>query len=293
MLLQTVGECRNAGDRAGHEVVTARCAGLAAIVIGGAGAPAVNLTRCTPAAWSAEKSSEGQMGSLRALLVIPLVGFAIGAARAEEPAVVIPAPTLDATAPDGAGAQKVILAGGCFWGVQAVFQHTKGVTSAVSGYAGGDKTTAQYETVSGGRTGHAESVSVTFDPRQISYGKILQIYFSVAHNPTELNRQGPDTGTQYRSEIFYTNDDQKRVASAYIAQLDKAHVFPRPIVTQLEPLRGFYPAEDYHQDFAVLHPSYPYIVFNDLPKVDNLKRLFAGVYRDTPVTVMASSKPSE
>ncbi len=195
--------------------------------------------------------------------------------------------------PAASGSQTVVLAGGCFWGVQAVYQHTKGVTQAVSGYAGGKKETAHYEMVGTGRTGHAESVSVTFDPQQISYGKILQIYFSVAHNPTELNRQGPDSGTQYRSTIFYANEDQKRIAEAYIAQLDKAHVFSRSIVTTLEPLSGFYPAEDYHQDFAVLHPTYPYIVFNDLPKVDNLKRLFADFYRATPVTVMASSKPSE
>jgi peptide-methionine (S)-S-oxide reductase len=167
------------------------------------------------------------------------------------------------------------------------------VTSAVSGYAGGDKSTAHYETVGTGRTGHAESVAVSFDTRQISLGKILQIYFSVAHNPTELNRQGPDVGTQYRSAIFYTDDEQKKVAAAYVAQLDKAKVFPGPIVTQLEPLHGFYPAEDYHQDFAVLHPSYPYIVFNDLPKVDNLKRMFSADYRETPVTVMAASKPGE
>jgi len=230
---------------------------------------------------------------VRALLLVPFVVLAVNAARAAEPAVVIPAPALDATAPAGAGTQTVVLAGGCFWGVQAVFQHTKGVTAAVSGYAGGEKQTAHYETVGSGRTGHAESVAVTFDPRQISYGKILQIYFSVAHNPTELNRQGPDVGTQYRSAIFFANDEQKRIASAYIAELDKAHVFPRPIVTQLEALRGFYPAEDYHQDFAVLHPAYPYIVYNDAPKVENLKRLFAEAYRDMPVTVMASSKPSQ
>jgi peptide-methionine (S)-S-oxide reductase len=227
-----------------------------------------------------------------ALLVIPFAGFLGGFARAEEPAVVIPPPALDETAPGG-GLQTVVVAGGCFWGVQAVFQHTKGVTNAVSGYAGGQKDTAHYEMVGTGRTGHAESVSVTFDPRQISYGKILQIYFSVAHNPTELNRQGPDSGTQYRSAIFYGNDGQKRIAEAYIGQLDKAQVFGRPIVTKLEPLSGFYPAEDYHQDFAVLHPTYPYIVFNDLPKVENLKRLFADQYRETPVTVMASNRPSQ
>ena len=231
------------------------------------------------------------MKILCALLIVPCVGLAMSAARAAEPAFVIPAPAVDqSSAPHS---ETIVLAGGCFWGVQAVFQHTKGVTSAISGYAGGEKQTAHYEMVGGGRTGHAESVAVTFDPQQISYGKILQIYFSVAHNPTELNRQGPDAGTQYRSAIFYANDEQKKVAAAYIAQLDKAHIFPGPIVTQLETLRGFYPAEGYHQDFAVLHPSYPYIVFNDLPKVDNLKRLFATDYREMPVTVMASSKPGE
>jgi len=223
--------------------------------------------------------------------LIPVIGLFASSAQAAERAFVIPAPTLDETA--NADKQTVVLAGGCFWGVQAVFQHTKGVTSAVSGYAGGDKSTAHYETVGTGRTGHAESVSVTFDPHQISLGKILQIYFSVAHNPTELNRQGPDVGTQYRSAIFYADDEQKKVAAAYVAQLDKAKVFPGPIVTQLEPLRGFYAAEDYHQDFAVLHPSYPYIVFNDLPKVDHLKRMFTADYRETPVTVMAASKPSK
>ncbi len=228
---------------------------------------------------------------LGVLLFVPFVALTANAASAAEPAVVIPPPALDA--PATGGKQTVVLAGGCFWGVQAVFQHTKGVTAAVSGYAGGEKQTAHYEMVGSGRTGHAESVAVTFDPQQISYGKILQIYFSVAHNPTELNRQGPDTGTQYRSAIFYANDEQKRIAGAYIAELDKAKAFPRPIVTKLEALHGFYPAEDYHQDFAVVHPSYPYIVFNDLPKVENLKRLFAADYRAAPVTVMASSKPGE
>jgi peptide-methionine (S)-S-oxide reductase len=227
-----------------------------------------------------------------ALLLITLFGFTASLVQAAEPAIAIPSPTLDET-PAGGGLQTAVLAGGCFWGVQAVYQHTKGVTQAVSGYAGGQKETAHYEMVGTGRTGHAESVSVTFDAGEISYGRILQIYFSVAHNPTELNRQGPDSGTQYRSAIFYANDDQKRIASAYIAELDRAHVFSQPIVTKLESLSGFYPAEDYHQDFAVLHPTYPYIVFNDLPKVDNLQRLFADVYRDTPVTVMASSRPSQ
>ena len=174
-----------------------------------------------------------------ALVCLPLVALAASPAAAE-PAVAIPAPTRDATAPADAGLQRIVLAGGCFWGVQAVFQHTKGVTSAVSGYAGGDKHTAHYEMVGTGRTGHAESVAVTFDPKQISYGKILQIYFSVAHDPTELNYQGPDHGTQYRSAIFYANDEQKRVAEAISPQLDKAHAFGEPIVTKLEPLKGFY-----------------------------------------------------
>lgn len=231
--------------------------------------------------------------ALPAFLFVALLSWAVDGAMAAEPAVVIPAPAVDAPTPSRTGVQTVVLAGGCFWGVQAVFQHTKGVTAAVSGYAGGDKQTAHYEVVGSGRTGHAELVKVTFDPQQISYGTILQIYFSVAHNPTELNYQGPDTGTQYRSAVFYADDAQKRVAEAYIAQLDKTNVFGEPIVTRLKPLRGFYPAEDYHQDFAVLHPTYPYIVFNDAPKVQNLKRLFANLYRETPVTVMASSKPGE
>jgi peptide-methionine (S)-S-oxide reductase len=231
------------------------------------------------------------MRTLHALLMVPFLGLAIPGAQAAEPAVVVPAPKVD-QAPK-TSVQTVVLAGGCFWGVQAVYQHTKGVTSAVSGYAGGEKQTAHYELVGTGETGHAESVSVTFDPQQISLGKILQIYFSVAHNPTELNYQGPDVGTQYRSAIFFADDDQKKVATAYIDQIEKAHVFSRPIVTRLEPLHGFYPAEEHHQDFAVLHPSYPYIVFNDLPKVENLKKLFAADYRDKPVTVMASSKAGE
>jgi len=230
-------------------------------------------------------------GVLAALTVVPLSGLCTRGAAAAEHAVVIPPAAADAV--PAAGLQTAVLAGGCFWGVQAVYQHTNGVSKAVSGYAGGQKDTARYEMVGTGRTGHAESVSITFDPKQISYGKILQIYFSVAHNPTQLNRQGPDFGTQYRSAIFYSDDEQKRVASAYIAQLQQAHVFGGPIVTKLEPLSGFYPAEDYHQDFLVLHPTYPYIVFNDLPKLDNLKRLFPNSYRETPVTVMAASRPSQ
>lgn len=213
-------------------------------------------------------------------------------AQAAEPAVTIPPPALDLKAA-AESPQTIVLAGGCFWGVQGVFEHTKGVIQAVSGYSGGSKDTAHYEMVGTEKTGHAESVQVTYDPKQISYGKILQIYFSVAHNPTELNYQGPDSGPSYRSAIFYANDEQKRIAQAYIAQLDNAHVFHAAIVTRLEALKGFYPAEGYHQDFLVLHPTYPYIVFNDLPKIDNLKRLFPDYYRETPVTVVASSKPTQ
>ena len=228
-----------------------------------------------------------------ALLCAPLLLLASGHSQAAEPAVAIPAPALDETAPAGAGTETVVVAGGCFWGMQAVYEHTKGVTLAVSGYSGGSKETAHYDMVGTERTGHAESVSVTYDPRQISLGKILQIYFSVAHNPTELNYQGPDSGPSYRSAIFFANDEQKRVAAAYIDQLNKAHAFAAPVVTKLDALTGFYPAEDYHQDFAVVHPTYPYIVFNDLPKVENLKRMFPDYYRDTPVTVMASNRPTQ
>ena len=199
----------------------------------------------------------------------------------------IPAPAVDAPVLAVDGIQTAVLAGGCFWGVQAVFQHVKGVSGAVSGYAGGSKATAVYDIVSSGRTGHAEAVQIRFDPRQISYGKVLQIFFSVAHNPTELNRQGPDVGTQYRSAIFYQDDAQRRVAESYIAQLDQTGVFRRPIVTKLDPLAAFYPAEDYHQDYATRHPNQPYIVFNDRPKVENLKRLFPDIYRETPVLVTA------
>src|SRR6185369_9223436 len=183
--------------------------------------------------------------------------------------------------------QTAVLAGGCFWGVQAVFQHTTGVRKALSGYSGGMRLNPSYEQVSTGQSGHAESVRIEFDPRQISYGKILQIFFSVAHDPTQLNRQGPDTGTQYRSAIFYADDTQKQIAEAYVAQLNAAGVFKRPIVTQIAKLAQFFPAESYHQDYALNHPNNPYIAINDLPKVDNLKRLFSDVYRQEPVTVAA------
>jgi peptide-methionine (S)-S-oxide reductase len=208
-----------------------------------------------------------------------------------ESASIIPAPAVDAPTPAVEGLQTAVLAGGCFWGVQAVFQHVKGVSGAVSGYAGGSKATAVYDIVSSGRTGHAEAVQIKFDPRQISYGKILQVFFSVAHNPTELNRQGPDVGTQYRSAIFYQDDTQRRVAESFIAQLNQTGVFRRPIVTKLDPLAAFYPAEDYHQDYATRHPNQPYIVFNDRPKVENLRRLFPDIYRETPVLVTAEENP--
>ena len=203
-------------------------------------------------------------------------------ARAEE-GIAIPVPALDEQAKGNS--ETAVLAGGCFWGVQGVFQHVAGVRNAVSGYAGGDKQTAQYETVGTGATGHAESVKITFDPHKISYGQILQIYFSVAHDPTQINRQGPDRGTQYRSAIFPADADQARVAKAYIAQLDKAKTFGRAIATKIEPGHAFYPAEAYHQDFLALNPTYPYIVYNDLPKIENLKRLFPGSYRSDPVLV--------
>jgi peptide-methionine (S)-S-oxide reductase len=190
----------------------------------------------------------------------------------------VPPPAVDAAA-GASGSQTAVVAGGCFWGVDAVFKHVKGVKKVVSGYAGGEAKTAHYETVGGGRTGHAESVQITYDPAQITYGQLLRIFFSVAHDPTELNRQGPDEGTQYRSAIFVANDEQKRVAEAYIAQLNQAQVFRHPVVTQVAPLKGFYPAEDYHQNYLELHPDNPYIVYNDLPKLGELKKQFPELYR--------------
>jgi peptide-methionine (S)-S-oxide reductase len=201
--------------------------------------------------------------------------------------VIIPPPALDAKA--ATGIQTAVVAGGCFWGVQGVFQHTAGVLNAVSGYAGGAKETAEYEKVSTGTTGHAESVEIKFDPKQISYGRILQIFFSVTHDPTQLDRQGPDTGTQYRSEIFTLNDEQKRVADAYIAQLNAAGVYKKPIVTRVGLLKGFFPAESYHQDYLTLHPSQPYIAYYDIPKIRNLKKIFADSYVAKP-TLVSSAK---
>ncbi|WP_244480367.1 peptide-methionine (S)-S-oxide reductase MsrA [Rhizobium sp. Root1220] len=203
-----------------------------------------------------------------------------------EEARTIPAPAMDQQ--PGPGTEVATFAGGCFWGVQGVFQHVKGVVSAKSGYAGGNKNTAQYEMVSSGNTGHAESVRVAFDPRRISYGHLLQIYFSVAHDPTQLNRQGPDTGTQYRSAIFPTNAEQSRIARAYISQLNQSRVFDAAIVTRIELGKTFYPAEKYHQNFLTNNPTYPYIVVNDLPKIESLKQLFPADYRAKPVLVADS-----
>lgn len=223
---------------------------------------------------------------MQRLVVRGAIAFAVAlpvAATAWRPtmrAVVVPPP---AEARDVAraprGLETIVLAGGCFWGIEAVYEHVKGVTDAVSGYAGGTKAAADYETVSSGTTGHAESVRITFDPAQVSLEKLLQIFFSVAHDPTQLNRQGPDVGPQYRSVIFYANDEQARVARAYIAQLTKAKVYSRPIVTQVVKLEGFYPAEAYHQDFAERNPTYPYIVYNDRPKVEHLKKVFPDMFR--------------
>jgi peptide-methionine (S)-S-oxide reductase len=207
---------------------------------------------------------------------------------AAETARVVPPSSIDEPLAPQATTETAVLAGGCFWGVQGVFQHVQGVTGAVSGYAGGAKDTAEYRAVGAGSTGHAESVQITFDPRRVSYGRILQIYFSVAHDPTELNRQGPDVGSQYRSAIFPRSAEQARVAAAYIAQLDSARVFPGPIVTKIEPDRTFYPAEAYHQNYLTLHPTQPYIAINDLPKVEALKQLFPNLYRDAPVLVAAA-----
>jgi len=227
--------------------------------------------------------------ALLAATVFATLAFA-PLAPAAESAVTIPPPAAEAQ-PQSAGLETAVLAGGCFWGIQAVYQHVHGVTNAVSGYAGGAQKDALYQVVSAGRTGHAEAVKVTFDPRQVSYGKILQIYFSVAHDPTQLNRQGPDSGTQYRSEIFPQDAAQAKIAKDYIAQLDAAHVFKRPIVTKTDTMKAaFYAAEDYHQDYAIHHPYQPYIAFNDLPKVENLRKTFPDVWREEPVTVAQAAK---
>jgi len=215
------------------------------------------------------------------VVLLLLFAFAVVFANAGEKPVVLPDPKLDEPLAAKSAQETAVFAGGCFWGVQAVFQHVKGVISATSGYSGGPSAAAEYEVVSTGTTGHAESVKVVFDPSKVSYGELLKVFFSVAHDPTQLNRQGPDTGTQYRSVIFYSGDEQKKIAQAYIAQLDQAKVFPRPIVTQVAPLKGFYPAEAYHQNYATLHPDNPYIKYNDLPKVANLQQQFPNLYRSS------------
>ncbi len=233
--------------------------------------------------------SKGVAWLASAGLALGAVFVSMHAAHSSEAAVTIAPPLVDEPATH-AHEETAVLAGGCFWGVQGVFQHVSGVTKVVAGYAGGKRDTAQYETVSGGDTGHAESVQITYDPAKITYGRLLQIYFSVAHDPTELNRQGPDSGTQYRSAIFPVNDMQKQVAQSYIAQLNKAHVFPAPIVTKTDRAEGFYPAESYHQNYLTLHPDAPYIAINDMPKVENLKRLYPTEYVDKPVLLTVASQ---
>ena len=229
---------------------------------------------------------ERLIGLIVAVPLVIAVAMRVIPVSAQE-GLALPKPAVD-TAPTQAATEVIVLAGGCFWGVQGVFQHVKGVNSAVSGYAGGAKATAHYELTNDGSTGHAESVEVTFDPKQVTYGQLLLVYFSVAHDPTQLNRQGPDWGTQYRSTIFPRNAEQAEVAKAYIAQLDQARTFKKKIVTTIEMSREFYPAETYHQDFLFRNPTYPYIVYNDLPKLANLKKLLPELYRDKPVLVSNS-----
>ena len=222
-------------------------------------------------------------GAIALAVIAPLAARSRPSSRTP---ISLPDATVTSQLPAGAGLQTIVLAGGCFWGIEAVFEHIKGVTDAVSGYAGGTKEQADYETVSTGTTGHAESVKVTFDPTKVSLEKLLQVFFSVATDPTQLNRQGPDVGPQYRSVIFFADEEQARIARAYIDQLTKSKVYPRPIVTQVVKLQGFYPAEEYHQNFAERNPTYPYIVYNDAPKVANLKKQFPELYRQE--TAMAA-----
>ena len=220
-----------------------------------------------------------QLSAGRKIAMLGIVAIAVLAVFAPSHAAApLPDPKIDAPLAKTKGTQTAVFAGGCFWGVEGVFEHVKGVSQVVSGYAGGSTVKPSYEQVSSGTTGHAESVRISYDPSRISYGQLLKVFFSVAHDPTELNRQGPDTGTQYRSAIFFANDEQKRVAEAYIAQLQAARAFPRPIVTQVAPLKAFYAAEAYHQHYLELNPNQPYIVINDLPKIANLKRQFPALY---------------
>ena len=236
----------------------------------------------------AKRTLSRRVGAIALALISAALGSELPTtALAAGEAVIIPAPALDNSKAAGPP-QTAVVAGGCFWGVHGVYQHVRGTRQVLSGYSGGTKATADYETVSLGESGHAESVEIRFDPKELSYGQILQIYFSVAHDPTQLNRQGPDVGTQYRSAIFYADESQKRIAEAYIAQLDRAKVFRRPIATKLERLTAFYPAEAYHQDFLLKNPDYPYIVVNDLPKIASLQRVFPASYRDQPVTIQSA-----
>ncbi len=237
-----------------------------------------------------------QLG-LAALLVATVIGIACrSSVAASEKVTSLPKPAVDQPLASKPGTETAVFAGGCFWGVQGVFQHVKGVITATSGYSGGSKSTAEYETVSTGTTGHAESVQVSWDPSKLTYGQLLQIFFSVATDPTELNYQGPDEGTQYRSVIFYANDEQKRIADAYIAQLGEAKVYKHKIVTQVVPFKAFYPAEGYHQNYATLHPDNPYISRFDLPKIDNLQQMYPQLYRSqitgnaSQPSAMAASK---
>jgi len=217
-----------------------------------------------------------------AMMLMLLAGTLACTARAAGNGAAVPGPAVDVVKASAPGQATAVVAGGCFWGIQAVFEHVKGVIQATSGYSGGSANTAEYETVSTGATGHAESVKIVYDPSQVTYGELLRVFFSVAHDPTELNRQGPDSGTQYRSVIFYGDDEQKKIAEAYIAQLDQAGAFKRKIVTQVVGLKAFYPAEAYHQHYATRHPNQPYIAFNDAPKVENLKRSFPELWVGEP-----------
>ena len=230
------------------------------------------------------KNRSSILRGLSAILVLSAATLTLACARADESARPLPPPALDE--PKSAAATEVaVFSGGCFWGVQGVFEHVKGVRQVLAGYSGGARAAASYEVVSTGMTGHAESVQVTFDPRIVSYGELLRVFFSVAHDPTELNRQGPDSGSNYRSDIFAATPEQERIARAYIAQLDRAHAYSMPIVTRVDRLVAFYPAEAYHQDYLIHNPDSPYIVINDLPKIANLKRIYPEFYRESPVMV--------
>src|SRR5438552_4082141 len=224
----------------------------------------------------------------KTLLGIAIVTFILSCGVQADTPKEIPAPAVDTPAAEASGPQVAVLAGGCFWGLQGMFEHVKGVTKVVAGYSGGDRATAHYEMVGTETTGHAESVEITFDPKQISYGQLMRLFFSVAHDPTQLNRQGPDRGPSYRSAIFFASPTQERVAKAYVAQLTRAKVYASPIVTKIEPLKAFYPAEDYHQDYLIHNPRQPYIVYNDLPKIEALKQVYPQHYRAAPVMLRSS-----